>query len=253
MPSSPNLGNSQNSYIPPPQPSFNTAPGPQPTISRNGMAEGTPEWEAAVTSVIDMGFQRNQAVSALRQTNGDVEAAVGYLIDGTLPSSTSPSSNEQTLSKLKNMLIQNPSSVHTLIDQMDLKPEAKQYLHQHPEEVFIAFEVDLSNIDFSRLAYNPQGNYQMGVNPMPPSGNGQFPSYNANPGMGYQDPSQQDQQNDQAKNIIMSLMSKLRSDQQETVKVLVNEFPNLNPIEVIQSYEACDYDANTTRNLLRTL
>ncbi|KAK8882016.1 UV excision repair protein RAD23 B [Tritrichomonas musculus] len=247
----------------------------QPSTSNHrSPTEGTNEWETSILSVMEMGFQREQAINALRQTNGDVQSAVNFLIDGTLPQHA----NTQTdMTSLQNLIIRDPSVIHVLIDKLNYSPQQKQFLHQHPEEILIQLEVDLSRIDFTRLAYNPQNNYQMGGYPTPPSRNGQFPTVSNGIGtqqtsyqqqayqqqayqqQAYQQPAyqqqtyQQQSANQKIEDLSQRLMQQFSLAEQQQLNTLFSEFPNITKLEIIQNYDACDKNIDLARDLIKGL
>ncbi|KAK5580307.1 hypothetical protein RB653_000323 [Dictyostelium firmibasis] len=157
---------------PNPTPTTSSTPGSTSTTSpqqSSDFATGS-ELEATIKNIIDMGFERDQVLRALRLTFNNAERAIEYLVSGTVPAANDPEDeddmeggggsgdnpfealrNHPHFNLLREAISKNPSIIPGILQQLaQTNPALVRQIQENPNEFIRLFQDDAGG--------NPGGN-----------------------------------------------------------------------------------------------
>ncbi|OHT08617.1 hypothetical protein TRFO_22803 [Tritrichomonas foetus] len=239
--------------IPPPPSQYSSSP---PSSANPSMQEGTSQWETAVSTVVEMGFTRQQVEEALRRTHGNTEIAITFLIEGedAIPQNH-PSPRD--IEEIRKMVIENPETIFIILKNLE-EHNPQLNVRNNPELLLHLLNIDPTEIDLSRISKQ----FQLSQTPGLPSIDGD----RYIPGI-FDRPNQLGQLGEQYQgnlppgygtdneyeNIFQSIMGNFSVPEQSDVRRLIEQFPDMDKVELVQVYHSCDRDIEQARELLKTL
>lgn len=234
--------------------------------------EDSPEFQAALTQLIELGYPRTDCIAALKAAYGNPDRAAEFLINGHIPEDVEqdmgqgyPSQDQirQTIQSLVIVLQSKPEALENVIQLLE---RGNPGFRQQPEILLQSFGLDPSHFDCDAVrnhtaqpipeqefaTLQAQAMVSMGV-PLPglgiPGTGGAAPaaSLGANGGAQPAQPAPQPAQGGPSPED--TLLAPFSPEEKESIRRL-QQLGNFPLVEVVQCYVACDKSEEMTANLL---
>ena len=114
--------------------------------------EDSPEFEGQVQQLMELGFDRNDCVAALKAAFGNPDRAYDYLSSGNIPDVSDVGEDQidvqRNLLAFRNMLQNNPDSLENIIQIFET---SNPVFRQSPELLIQSLQLDPSQFDFNAI------------------------------------------------------------------------------------------------------